>query len=68
MNMSGSYQPAASRQEVCAALNNPDVLRHCIPGRESLVMRSPEMGVVVTRQIGPLSFTARLRLTETGEA
>ncbi|WP_136660684.1 carbon monoxide dehydrogenase subunit G [Nitratireductor sp. XY-223] len=36
MNLTGQYTIAAPRQEIWAALNDPDVLKRCIPGCESL--------------------------------
>ncbi|MEX3010536.1 carbon monoxide dehydrogenase subunit G [Hoeflea sp. TYP-13] len=36
MNLTGQYTIAAPRQDVWMALNDPDVLKRCIPGCESL--------------------------------
>ena len=36
MEMRGEYRIAAPRQEVWRALNDPDVLRRSIPGREEI--------------------------------
>ena len=36
MDMSGEYHIAAPRAEVWAALNDPEVLKECIPGCEEL--------------------------------
>lgn len=55
MDMNGSYRIPASRETVWAALNDPDVLRECIPGCDSLEMTSPtEMTATVTSKIGPV--------------
>ncbi len=48
MQVSGEYQIDASRETVWAALNDPDVLRRCIPGCESL------------EQVGENAFEARV--------
>lgn len=58
MDMSGEYVIPTDRQTVWEALNNPDVLRECIPGCESLEMRSEnEMAATVTTKIGPVKAT-----------
>ena len=55
MDMSGTYRIPAPREAVWAALNDPDVLRECIPGCDSLEMTSPtEMSAAVTSKIGPV--------------
>src|SRR6266404_1889419 len=40
MDMNGEYQIAAPRQRVWEALNDPEVLRQCIPGCEEIVKLS----------------------------
>ena len=40
MTMSGEYQIAAPREVVWVRLNDPEVLKACIPGCESLDMAS----------------------------
>lgn len=58
MDMSGEERIAASREVVWAALNNPDILRACIPGCQNLEMASPtEMTATVKIKIGPVSAT-----------
>jgi carbon monoxide dehydrogenase subunit G len=58
MDMTGEERIAASREAVWGALNDPDVLRQCIPGCESLEMLSPtEMTARVKLQIGPVRAT-----------
>lgn len=55
MDINGSYRIPASREAVWGALNDPDVLRECIPGCETLDMQSPtEMTATVTTKIGPV--------------
>ncbi len=55
MEMQGEHIIPADRQTVWAALNNPDILRECIPGCEKLEMQSPtEMTATVVTKIGPV--------------
>lgn len=55
MDMEGTYRIPASRETVWQALNDPEVLKACIPGCESLEMTSPtEMTAAVTSKIGPV--------------
>jgi carbon monoxide dehydrogenase subunit G len=55
MDMSGSHRIPAKRETVWQALNDPDVLRACIPGCESLEKTSDtEMIAAVTSKIGPV--------------
>jgi carbon monoxide dehydrogenase subunit G len=55
MDMSGSHRIPAKRETVWQALNDPDVLRACIPGCESLEKTSDtEMTAAVTSKIGPV--------------
>ncbi len=56
MDMSGEERIPASRQAVWEALNNPEILKACIPGCQSLEMTSPtEMKATVKIKIGPVS-------------
>jgi carbon monoxide dehydrogenase subunit G len=58
---------AAPRDAVWAALNNPEVLKACIPGCESLdVTGENEFQAVATNKIGPVKarFKGKVRLTE----
>ena len=58
MKMSGEYSIAASRDAVWSALNDPDVLRQCIPGCEALdQVSATEMTGAVTAKIGPVKAT-----------
>ena len=67
MEITGKQIIAAPRQRVWDALNDPEVLRKCLPGCES-VERSAvnELKVVMAAAIGPLRarFTGTLRMTD----
>ncbi|WP_299483647.1 carbon monoxide dehydrogenase subunit G [uncultured Roseibium sp.] len=55
MDMSGSQVIPAGREAVWRALNDPEVLKACIPGCESLEKTSDnEMNAQVTTKIGPV--------------
>jgi len=55
MDMSGSHRIPAKREKVWEALNDPEVLKACIPGCESLEKTSDtEMTAAVTSKIGPV--------------
>ena len=55
MEISGEYQIAANREQVWAALNDPEVLARCIPGCESLEKVSDtELKARVAAAIGPV--------------
>ena len=55
MEITGEYRISASRVQVWEALNDPDVLRACIPGMESLDKKSDtEFAAVVTTKVGPV--------------
>jgi uncharacterized protein len=64
--MSGTQEINASPQSVWEALNNPEILRQCIPGCESLE-KTDEGGFAakVVLKIGPVkaSFTGAVTLT-----
>jgi carbon monoxide dehydrogenase subunit G len=67
MTMSGEQQLAAPREAVWAALNNPEVLKACIPGCETLdVTGENEFQAVATNKIGPVKarFKGKVRLTD----
>lgn len=56
MDMQGEERIAARRETVWAALNDPDILRQCIPGCQSLELKSPtELSASVKLKIGPVS-------------
>ena len=55
MKMSGEQRIAATRQQVWEALNDPEVLRRCIPGCQSLTKESDtRMVATVEIKIGPI--------------
>jgi uncharacterized protein len=56
MDMSGQYRIQAPRDVVWAALNDPEVLKRCIPGCKELEQKSPtELAAKVSLKIGPIS-------------
>lgn len=58
MDLTGEERITAPRDVVWAALNNPDILKQCIPGCQSLEMKSPtELAATVKIKIGPVSAT-----------
>lgn len=55
MKMSGEQRIAASRQRVWEALNDPEVLRQCIPGCQSLTREADDrLAAVAEVKIGPI--------------
>ncbi|MDB5723821.1 MAG: carbon monoxide dehydrogenase [Novosphingobium sp.] len=55
MRMTGEQRIAAPRARVWAALNDPEVLRQCIPGCQSLVKEADDkMRATVEIKIGPI--------------
>jgi carbon monoxide dehydrogenase subunit G len=58
MEMTGEYRIPASRQRVWEALNDPDVLKQCIPGCQSLEKVSDtEFNGRVVASVGPVRAT-----------
>jgi carbon monoxide dehydrogenase subunit G len=58
MQMNDSQRIPASREKVWAALNDPEVLKTCIPGCQKLEMSSPtEMTATVVFKVGPVKAT-----------
>ncbi|HEY0236350.1 MAG TPA: carbon monoxide dehydrogenase subunit G [Afipia sp.] len=58
MQMNDSQRIPASKDKVWAALNDPEVLKKCIPGCQSLEMTSPtEMTATVVFKVGPVKAT-----------
>lgn len=56
MDMSGEERILAPRDAVWRGLNDPDILKRCIPGCQSIEMKSPtELSAVVKIKIGPVS-------------
>jgi carbon monoxide dehydrogenase subunit G len=66
MDMNGSETIPASIETVWRALNDPDVLKQCIPGCEALEKTSDtEMTATVTLKVGPVKarFEGAIRLS-----
>jgi uncharacterized protein len=58
MQMNDSQRILAPKQKVWAALNDPLVLKQCIPGCQNLEMSSPtEMTATVVFKVGPVKAT-----------
>ena len=67
MELSGEQRIPASRERVWEALNDPEVLRRCIPGAESLEKISDtEFKATVALKMGPvrLKFTGAVTLSD----
>lgn len=67
MQMSDSQRIPASKEKVWAALNDPAILKQCIPGCEALEMSSPtEMTATVVFRVGPVkaTFGGKVTLSE----
>lgn len=67
MDMTGERRIPAPRQKVWDALNDPEVLRICIPGCESLEKTSDtDLKATAAIKIGPIAarFTGKVQLTE----
>lgn len=67
MDLKGEYRIGAPRQTVWSMINDPDVLKDCIPGCESLE-GNPQDGfnARVTTRIGPIkaTFVGAVKLTD----
>ena len=55
MDMTGERRIPAPRQQVWDALNDPEVLKACIPGCEKLERTGDEMTATAAVRIGPIS-------------
>ena len=67
MDMTGEYRLATSREAVWQALNDPDVLKQCIPGCQELEKASEtEFAATVKAKVGPVSatFSGRVELSD----
>ena len=67
MQMNDSQSIPASREVVWTALNNPDVLKQCIPGCQEREMTSPtEMTAKVVIKVGPVkaAFGGKVTLSD----
>src|SRR5512134_1615557 len=62
--MTGEQLIPASQQETWSALNDPEVLRACVPGCESIArVNDNEYQVQMTARVGPVSAKFRGRLS-----
>ena len=64
MDLSGEYRIAAPRERVWEMLNDPDVLRVCIPGCEELEQTADNaFSARVTTKVGPVKATFKGAVT-----
>ena len=62
--MTGAQLIPASQQATWEALNDPEVLKACVPGCESITLVNPnEYQVLMTARVGPVSAKFRGRLS-----
>jgi len=67
MDMTGEYRIPAPREAVWKALNDPDVLKQCIPGCDEIEKKSEtEFAAKVTAKVGPVKakFGGNVQLTD----
>jgi hypothetical protein len=67
MQMQGNRQLAVTAEQAWHALNDPNILKQCIPGCQSFELKSPDTyGVVAAIKVGPVSakFTGTVTLSE----
>ncbi|EWY41870.1 carbon monoxide dehydrogenase subunit G [Skermanella stibiiresistens SB22] len=67
MDMTGEYKISAPRSRVWEALNDPEILRQCIPGCEEIQKQSDtEMTAKVTAKVGPVKakFAGKVTLSD----
>ncbi|HEY1723498.1 MAG TPA: carbon monoxide dehydrogenase subunit G [Magnetospirillaceae bacterium] len=67
MQITGSFTVPAPRQRVWEALNNPDILRQCIPGCEELNrVGDNEFEGKIVAKVGPVkaNFTGKVTLSD----
>ena len=67
MDMTGEYRIPAARQHVWEALNDPEILRQCIPGCEEIQKLSDvEWTAKVTAKVGPVKakFGGKVTLSD----
>ena len=58
MKLAGSYKLNVKKAHVWKSLNNPNILKQCIPGCESFDKESSSVfNVTATNQIGPMNAT-----------
>ena len=64
MQMNETQRVPAPRDKVWAALNDPEILKRCIPGCQSLEMTSPtDMTASVVVKVGPVKATFAGKVT-----
>ena len=64
MKISGSYKLNAKKEVVWRALNNPEVLKQCIPGCKSFEKESDTVfNAIVTNKVGPMNATFSGKVT-----
>jgi uncharacterized protein len=67
MQMNDSQRIPAAKEKVWAALNDPQILKQCIPGCQSLEMSSPtDMTATVVFRVGPVKATFGGKVTLSG--
>lgn len=66
MKMSGEISLPAARHSVWEKLNDPEVLKDCIPGCESLVREGDGFAAVAKIKVGPITakFKGRVDLAD----
>jgi carbon monoxide dehydrogenase subunit G len=67
MQMNDIQRAPASKAKVWAAINDPESLKRCIPGCQSLAMTSPtEMTATVVVEVGPVkaTFSGKVNLSD----
>ena len=58
MKLTGSYKLKVKKEHVWKALNNPNILKQCLPGCESFDKESSTVfNATATNQIGPMNAT-----------
>jgi len=62
--MTGEQLIPASQQDTWQALNDPEMLKACVPGCEAITLVNPnEYQVLMTARVGPVSAKFRGRLS-----
>jgi uncharacterized protein len=67
MDMTGEYRIAAPREKVWDGLNDPEILKQCIPGCETITKHSDtEMSATVRAKVGPVSarFSGKVTISD----
>src|SRR3954468_4158661 len=67
MDMTGEYRISAPRSRVWEALNDPEILKQCIPGCEEIQKQSDtEMTAKVVAKVGPVKakFAGKVTLSD----